>query len=137
MSAVSDSIGNIHGGIAMQANKKAGMGQIIALVIIAILLGVGYFALDRYSDGQKDMLTVETRGLNMVKALTLYRLEAGSYPDSLDKLVPKFALAVAKCPDSQVIAYQLSGSEYTLACQNVVFKSKPYSYDSRTKGWTG
>ncbi len=121
----------------MQADKKAGMGQIIALIVVAVVLAIGYFALDRYSAGQKDMLTVETRGLNMIQALTRHKLDTGNYPDSLDKLVPQFTAAVSKCPNGSNISYQLAGAEYMLSCEGVVFKSKPYSYDSRTKAWTG
>lgn len=121
----------------MTTSKKAGIGQIVALATVAVLLGAGYLALDRYSDGQKDMLTVETRGLNMVQALTRHKLDKGAYPDALEKLVPEFVPAVAKCPDGQNIAYQQGGGEFTLSCQNVVFKSKPYSYDSKSKAWSG
>ena len=121
----------------MQTTKKAGTGQVVVLVIVAVVLAAGYVAMDRYSDGQKAMLTVETRGLNMVSALTRYKQEVGNYPDALDKLVPKFAPAVSVCPDGAAMAYQLAGAEYTLSCQSVVFKSKPYSYDSRSKAWSG
>ena len=121
----------------MADSKKTGMGQIIGLIIVAVVLLVGYLVLDRYSAGQKDMLAVETRGMNMVQALTRYKLEAGNYPDALDKLVPKFAATPAKCPDGQNMAYQLAGTEFTLSCQNIVFKSKPYGYDSRSKAWSG
>lgn len=121
----------------MAEAKKPGVGQIIALVTVAAVLAAGYVVLDRYSEGQKDMLTVETRGLNMVQALTRYKLDKGAYPDSLDKLVPQFAAAPSKCPDGQNIAYQLTGTEYSLSCQNVVFKMKPYSYDSKSKAWSG
>ena len=121
----------------MAISKKAGTGQIIALASVAALLAAGYFALDRYAEGQRGMLTVETRGLNMVQALTRHKLEKGAYPDSLDKLVPQFAPVVSKCPDGQNMAYQLAGPEYTLSCQNVVFKMKPYSYDSASKAWKG
>ena len=121
----------------MATSKKGGAGQIIALVTVAVVLGVGYLVLDRYTEAEKDKLAVETRGLYMVQGLTRSKLEAGSYPDALDKLVPKFAASVSKCPDGQPMTYQVSGAEYTLSCQNVVFKSKPYSYDSRTKVWGG
>lgn len=121
----------------MQAEKKAGMGQVIALVVVALVLAAGYVALDRYSAGQKDMLTVETRGMNMIQALTRSKLESGNYPDALEKLVPQFTPAIAKCPNGSNIAYKLAGAEYTLSCEGIVFKSKPYTYDSRTKGWTG
>jgi len=121
----------------MAQGKKAGMGQVIALVTVAVVLAVAYFGLDRYSEGQKDMLTVETRGLSMVQGLTRHKLDTGAYPDAMEKLVPKFVPAVSKCPDGQTMAYQMNGGEYTLSCNNVVFKTKPYAYDSRTKAWNG
>ena len=121
----------------MQTEKKAGMGQVISLVIVALVLAAGYMTLDRYSAGQKDMLTAETRGMNMIQALTRSKLDSGNYPEALDKLVPQFTPAVAKCPDGSNIAYKLTGAEFTLTCDGVVFKSKPYTYDSLTKAWTG
>ena len=123
----------------MSATKtqKQSKGQIVALVVVAVLMAVGYYLLDRYTAGQKDMLTVETRGLNMVQALTKFRQESGALPDTLDKLTPKFVPAVSKCPNGQPLAYQVSGNDYTLTCQGVVFKMKPYSYDSKTQGWIG
>src|SRR5262245_16535411 len=123
--------------MGMATTKKAGMGQVIALITVAVVLGVGYLVLDRYTESQRLTLMVETRGLGMVQGLTRYKLEDGNYPDALDKLVPKFVPAVSKCPDGQNIAYNLAGAEYTLSCQNVVFKSKPYTYDSRSKAWAG
>ena len=105
-----------------------------SLIVVALLLGAGYVALDLYSAGEKDMLTVETRGLAMISALTKYRQESGAYPDTLDKLVPKYVPALGKCPNGEPIGYQNSpAGEYLLSCQKVRFKHKPYSYDSRTK----
>jgi hypothetical protein len=115
---------------------QAGKGQVIALVVIVVILAAGYVALDRYSAGQKDMLIVETRGLQMISALSKYKQETGSYPDSLDKLLPKHAAAVSKCPNGASIGYRLAGGEYALSCDNVVFMQKSYSYDSRAKGWS-
>ena len=117
--------------------QKQSKGQIVALAVVAVLMAVGYYVLDRYTAGQKDMLTVETRGLNMVQALTKFRQESGALPDSLDKLTPKFVPAVSQCPNGEPMAYQVSGNDYTLTCQSVVFKAKPYSYDSKTQGWIG
>jgi len=116
---------------------QAGMGQVVPLVVIAVVLAAGYVAIDMYTDGQKDMLTVETRGLQMVSALAKYRREIGAYPDTLDKLVPKHAAAVSQCPNGERMGYVLSASEYMLSCPNVVFKYKPYRYDSRLKSWSG
>lgn len=78
--------------------KEVGNAQLIALVVLAVLLAAGYFALDMYSGGQKDMLTVETRGMSMIQGLTKHKLDAGSYPDSLDKLMPKYVATISNCP---------------------------------------
>jgi hypothetical protein len=118
-------------------NLQAGMGQVVPLVVIAVVLAVGYVAIDVYSGGQKDMLTVESRGVQLVSALSKFRRETGAYPDALDKLVPKYAAAVGKCPDGTPMNYAAIAGEYMLSCPNVVFKYKPYSYDSRLKNWSG
>ena len=117
-------------------NPQAGAGQVVLLASIAIVLAVGYVAIDIYSASQKDMLTVETRGLQMVSALAAHKRESGAYPDVLDKLVPRYALAVSKCPDGAPMGYALTASEYILSCRNVVLKYKSYSYDSRSKSWS-
>ena len=116
-------------------NKQQGKSQMIVLVIITGLLAIGYVALDRYTEGEKNVLITETRGMNMVQALSKFKAESGNYPDSLDKLVPKHAAAVSKCPGGEPMAYKLAGAEYTLTCPKVVFATNPYSYDSRTKAW--
>jgi hypothetical protein len=118
-------------------NLQGGVSQIVPLVAIAVVLAAGYVAVDVYSEGQKDMLTVETRGLQVVSALSKYKRESGSYPETLDKLVPKYASAVEKCPNGEPMGYIISAGEYTLSCSHVIFKYKPYSYDSRLKNWSG
>ena len=62
----------------------------------------------------KDMLTVETRGMNMIQALTRHKLDSGNYPESLEKLVPQFAPAVSKCPNGSNSAYKLAAA--ALSC---------------------
>jgi len=119
------------------ANRQTGGSQIVLLVVIAVALAAAYVAIDLYTGGEKDMLTVETRGMNMVSALSAYKRESGAYPDALDKLVPKYVLAVGKCPEGAPMSYLVSGGEYMLSCQKVVFKSMPYNYDSRSKRWGG
>ncbi len=119
------------------ANLQAGVSQIVPLAVVAVLLLAGYVAIDIYSASQKDMLAVETRGLQMVSALAAHKRESGAYPDALDKLVPKYAASVSKCPDGTPMGYVLAANEYVLSCRNVVLKYKPYSYDSRSKSWSG
>ncbi len=107
----------------------------IALIVIAVLLGVGYVALDMYGEGEKYMTMTESRGMQIIQGLSKHKLEAGAYPDALDKLAPKFIAAGPKSPAGEPFAYALSGTEFTLGCQKVGFKANPYSYDSRSKAW--
>jgi len=119
------------------ANRQAGVSQIILLVVIAVALAAAYVAIDLYTGGEKDMLSVETRGLQMISALSAHKRESGAYPETLDKLVPKYVLVVSKCPGGAPMGYLVSSDEYVLSCPNVVFKTMPYSYDSRSKRWRG
>src|SRR4029077_19591381 len=105
------------------ANRQTGVNQIVLLVVLAVALAAAYVAIDLYTGGEKDMLTVETRGVQMVSALSAYKRESGAYPEVLDKLVPKYVLAVGKCPGGAPIGYLASGGEYVLSCPKVVFKS--------------
>ena len=116
---------------------QAGAGQVVALVVIAVLLAAAYVALDFYTAGEKNIVITETRGMQVVQALSKHKLEAKNYPDSLDKLVPKFISALPKCPGGEGFGYSQSNGEYTLVCPNVIFKTKPYSYNSKTRGWQG
>ncbi len=122
--------------VQQSRNKQAGDAQLVVLIVLVVLLAAGYFALDMYGGGQKDMLTVETRGTTMIQGLTKYKLDAGNYPDALDKLAPKYVAAIPNCPNGERIAYRLSGNEYTLSCPKVMF-GKPYGYDSRVRTWSG
>ena len=121
----------------MGAGFQRGASQIILLVVIAFALGAAYVAIDLYSGGEKEMMVVESRGVQMASALSAFRRDQGAYPDTLDKLVPKYALAVAKCPGGAQMGYVLVAGEYTLSCTHVVFKYLPYTYDSRSKRWSG
>jgi hypothetical protein len=118
-------------------NRHAGLSQIVLLALIAVALAAAYVAIYLYTGGEKDMLTVETRGLRIISALSAYKRASGTYPETLDKLVPQYVLEVSKCPSSASMGYVVSGGEYVISCPNVVFKSMPYSYDSRSKRWHG
>ena len=120
-----------------RANLQEGMSQVILLVVIAVALAAAYVAIDLYSGGEKDMALVETRGVQMASALSAFKRDQGAYPDALDKLVPKYVLAVAKCPGGAPMGYVSSAGEYMLSCAKVVFKYRPYTYDSRSKRWSG
>ncbi|HET7200875.1 MAG TPA: hypothetical protein VFI80_08720 [Burkholderiales bacterium] len=116
---------------------QKGVGQVILLVVVAIVLAVGYVAIDLYAGGQKEVTVVETRGVQMMSALSAFKRDQGAYPDALDKLVPKYVLAVARCPGGAPMSYLASAGEYVLSCSHVVFKYLPYTYDSRSKSWGG
>lgn len=119
------------------AKTKTSTGQVVGLVVIAVLLAIGYVALDFYSAGEKNATTVESRGLRIIQGLTRYKLESGAYPDALAKLQPKFLEAVPVCPNGSAFAYQLAGAEFTLRCDAVIFRTKPYGYESKSKAWSG
>ncbi len=119
------------------ANRQGGVSQIVLLVLIVVALAAAYVAIHLYTGSDKDMLTVETRGVRMISALSAYKRERGAYPEALDKLVPEYVPAVSKCPGGAPMGYLVSGGEYALSCPNVVLKSMPYGYDSRSKRWRG
>jgi hypothetical protein len=123
--------------VAGYSGKQAGASQIIPLAAVAVILGAGYFALDMYSGGEKNVMMVESRGMQMISALATYRRDNNGYPDSLDKLVPKYTLAVSRCPNGETMGYVSSGGSYVLSCKSVVFNVKPYSYDSQSRNWSG
>jgi hypothetical protein len=125
--------------MAQQANRqvpaRSGTGQIVTLIALAVVLAAAYVALDFYSDGEKNKSITESRGTQLSQALSRFRQESNAYPDSLDKLVPRFAQVVQKCPGGEAFAYQSAGGEYTLACPNIAWKSRPYSFSSKTRIW--
>ena len=117
--------------------SQSGAAQVIGLVVVAVLLAGAYVALDFYGEGEKYTTMTESRGMRLVQALTKHKIEEKNYPDSLAKLAPKYIPAVPACPAGEPFAYVLAGTEFTLTCQKVAFKSKPYTYDSRSKAWRG
>lgn len=121
----------------MTRTKQAGDTKLIVLILVAVLLAAGYGGLDMFGEGEKYATMTEARGMQIIQGLSKHRLEAGAYPDTLDKLAPKFIAAVPKCPAGEPFAFALSGAEFTLSCEKVAFKMRPYSYDSRTKAWRG
>ncbi|MFH1602835.1 MAG: hypothetical protein ABIH03_02895 [Pseudomonadota bacterium] len=107
------------------------------MVVLVVILVCAYVALDFYTSGQQNASMVEGRGGAIVNALSHYKRETGALPDALDKLVPKHLSVLAKCPNGQPYGYKQAAGEYTLSCQEVLFKSKPYQYDSKSRAWSG
>ena len=117
--------------------SAAGSARVVSMVVLVVVLICAYVALDFYTGGQQNASTVEGRGGAIVGALSGYKRDTGNLPDALDKLVPKYLPALAKCPNGQPYAYKPAAAEYTLTCQDVLFKTKPYQYDSKSKAWGG
>jgi len=115
----------------------AGSARVISMVVLAVILVCAYVALDFYTSGQQSASMVEGRGGAIVDALSRYKRETGGLPDALEKLAPKYVPALPKCPNGQAYAYKPAAAEYTLSCQEVLFKSKPYQYDSKSRAWSG
>ena len=127
----------IKGAGEMTRTTQAGDTQLIVLILVAVLLATGYGGLDMYGEGEKYVTMAESRGMQIIQGLSKHKLEAGTYPATIDKLAPKFIAAVPVCPAGEPFVYALSGTEFTLTCQKVAFKTRPYTYDSRTKAWHG
>ena len=122
----------------LQAFKSStGSARVIEMVVLVVVLICAYVALDFYTGGQQNASMVEGRGGSVVNALSGFKRESGTLPDTLEKLVPKYLPAQPKCPNGQPYAYTPAGAEYTLTCQDVLFKSKPYHYDSKSRTWAG
>jgi type II secretory pathway pseudopilin PulG len=117
--------------------SAAGSARVISMVVLVVILVCAYVALDFYTGGQQNASMVEGRGGAIVGALSGYKRDTGALPDALEKLVPKYLPALAKCPNGQPYAFTPAGPEYTLTCQEVLFKSKPYQYDSKSRAWSG
>jgi len=115
----------------------AGSARVIAMAALAVILVCAYVVLDFYTGGQQNASMVEGRGGAIVGALSTYRRETGKLPDALEKLVPKYLPSLAKCPNGQPYAYKPAGEDFTLTCEDVLFKSKPYQYDSKSRVWAG
>jgi hypothetical protein len=124
----------------MMANKDSARGrkgQVATLVAIAVLLGLAYAALEFYSRGERNKSVAESRGTQLVQALSRFKLQAGKYPDKLEVLVPKQIGALPACPNGDPFNYAAAAGEYTLTCPNVGFNTSPYTYDSRLRTWQG
>jgi type II secretory pathway pseudopilin PulG len=118
-----------------QSNTRGKSGQIVTLVVVAVLLAAAYVGLDMYGDGERNKAVAESRGTQVVQALSRFKLESGKYPEKLDTLVPKHIATLPKCPNGDAFDYAAAAGEYTLTCPKVGFK--PYVYDSRNRGWQG
>jgi hypothetical protein len=120
---------------AIEQTAIRGASQLAVLVVVVFLLGSGYWALDRFSDSQRDMLMVESRGMLLIQGLSKFRLERGSYPEMLDQLVPQQIALLPRCPDGTAFMYKRNLDDYSLRCENVVFGQKPYVYQSGSRAW--
>ena len=114
-----------------------GSARVVSMVVLVVILACAYVALDFYVGGQRYASMVEGRGGTILGALSAYKRETGTLPDALEKLVPKYLPLLAKCPNGQPYAYKPAGTDYTLGCQDVLFKSQPYHYDSKSRAWGG
>jgi hypothetical protein len=117
--------------------SAAGSARVVLMIVVVVLLIGVNAVLDFYGAGQQLASIAEGRGGALVDALARFKRETGNLPDALDKLVPKYLQVVPKCPNGQPFAYQQAGAEFGLVCQDIVFKSKPYRYDSKSRAWSG
>ena len=121
--------------LTIEQSTLRGASRLAVLVLVLVLLGSSYWTLDRYSDSQRDMLMVESRGMLLIQGLSKFRLERGSYPEMLDQLALQQIALVPRCPDGTAFMYKRNLDEYSLRCENVVFGQKPYVYQSGSRAW--
>ena len=114
-----------------------GSARVVSMAVLVAILACAYVALDFYIGGQRNASMVEGRGGAILSALSRYKRETGALPDALEVLVPKYIPALAKCPNGRPYAYRPAAAEYTLSCDEVLFNSRPYRYDSGSKTWSG
>ncbi len=112
-------------------------GRAIPLAAIAVVLAIGNFALGAYNEGERNKSVAESRGVDVIRALSRHKLATGSYPSSLSELVPSYVSTLPRCPGGGNFLYQAAGGYYTLACPDIGWKSKPYRFSSRTRLWEG
>lgn len=117
--------------------SATGSARVIMMMVLVLVLAGAYVGLDFYVGGEQLASTVEGRGGSIVSALSRHKLESGNLPDALVKLTPKYLPALLKCPNGQPFGYKPVGAEYTLSCEEVLFKMKPYQYDSKSRAWSG
>ncbi len=112
-------------------------GRAIPLVAIAIVLAIGNFALGAYNEGERNKSIAESRGVEVIRALSRHKLATGSYPSSLPELVPSYVPALPRCPGGEDFLYRTAAGYYTLACPDIGWKSRPYRFSSRSRQWEG
>lgn len=79
---------------------------------------------------------LELRLQPVIAALKTYRESNGSYPDSLDELVPDYLESVPSCPNRKVVSFtreEADTAQFSLTC--VTFGFNKHTYDSATGAW--
>ena len=79
---------------------------------------------------------LELRLQPVIAALKTYRENNGSYPGSLDDLVPDYLQSVPSCPNRRIILFtrkEVGTAQFELTC--VTFGFNKHSYDSATGVW--
>ena len=110
--------------------RKSLQQRIALMVIGAILLVLGPV----FCSVQSRLL--ELRLQPVIAALKTYRDSNGSYPDSLDELVPDYLESVPSCPDRRDISFtrkEADTAQFSLTC--VTFGFNKHDYDSATGAW--
>ncbi|RWX48248.1 hypothetical protein VT98_11714 [Candidatus Electrothrix communis] len=79
---------------------------------------------------------LELRLQPVIAALKTYRDSNGSYPGSLDKLVPDHLQSVPSCPNRRIILFtrkEADTAQFSLTC--LTFGFNKHDYDSATGSW--
>jgi hypothetical protein len=79
---------------------------------------------------------LELRLQPVITALKTYRESNGSYPDSLNKLIPDYLQSVPSCPNHRIAFFtreEADTAQFSLTC--VTFGFNKHTYDSAARTW--
>jgi general secretion pathway protein G len=97
-----------------RSRKARGM-TLIEIMVVLVILGliasmIGYNVFQAQKDANVKAATLDLRALS--NSIDLYHVETGSWPDSLQQLVPKFVKEIHKDPWGSEYSYVRAGDGY-------------------------
>jgi general secretion pathway protein G len=97
-----------------RSRKSRGM-TLIEIMVVLVILGliasmIGYNVFQAQKDANVKAATLDLRALS--NSIDLYHVETGTWPDSLQQLVPKFVKEIHKDPWGSEYSYVRAGDGY-------------------------